>query len=271
MMETPLPDNWQDLLAGYVLGNLTEGEEEAFAQLLSQHPELEAEVLQLQETMVLLPQALPQQEPPVALKQKIRVGLQAVTAPQTLITSLSRADGSLRRGQNRWVWLGGIGAIAVLASILLDNFSLRQRLQVAQTNLQESQQKLGKTQEVLSTLQQPDLQVFVFEGIGEAKQASASLMMVPAQRQITIVPHNLPALTEQQVFRLWAVSEKAKTPVYCGEFTNKADRMPAANWSIPDQICISNVTKMLITRDRAADPPLPRGTLLLQSKSLTDS
>lgn len=271
MMETPLPDNWQDLLAGYVLGNLTEGEEEAFAQLLSQHPELEAEVFQLQETMALLPQALPKQEPPAALKQKIRVGMQAITDPQTLTPPISRADGNLHRGQNLWILLGGLGAIAVLAGILLDNFSLRQRLQVAQNTLQESQQKLDRTQVVLSTLQQPDLQVFVFEGIGEAKQASASLMLVPGQRQVTIVSHNLPALTEQQVYRLWAVSEKAKTPVYCGEFTNKADRTPAANWSIPDQICISNVTKMLITRDRAADPPLPRGTLLLQSKSLTDS
>jgi anti-sigma-K factor RskA len=271
MMETPLPDNWQDLLAGYVLGNLTESEEETFVQLLSQHPELEVEVFQLQETMALLPQVLPKQEPPAALKQKIRIGMQAIADPQSPITSASRADGTLRHGQNRWVLLGGIGAIVVLAGILLDNFSLRQRLQVAQNTLQESQQNLDRTQVVLSTLQQPDLQVFVFEGIGEAKQASASLMLVPGQRQVTIVSHNLPALTEQQVYRLWAVSEKVKTPVYCGEFTNKADRTPAANWSIPDQVCISNVTKMLITRDRAADPPLPRGTLLLQSKSLTDS
>lgn len=267
MMETPLPDNWQDLLAGYVLGNLTEGEEETFAQLLVQHPELEAELFHLQETMALLPHALPQQEPPASLKQKILVGMQPATAE----TPSPRKEANPRRSQNRWFLLSGIGAIAVLVSVLLDNLSLRQRLQIAQNDLQESQQKLGKTQEVVSTLQQPDLQVFVFEGVGEAKQASASLMVVPRQRQVTIVSHNLPTLTAQQVYRLWAVSEKAKTPVYCGEFTNKADRTPATNWSIPDQICISNVTKMLITRDRAADPPLPRGTLLLQSKALTDS
>jgi anti-sigma-K factor RskA len=270
MMQTPLPDNWQDLLAGYVLGNLTEGEEEAFVQLLSQYPELAAELNHIQETMTLLPHALPQQAPPPNLKSKILRSAEALTS-DAQPTLNPRPDTSSRRGRNRWFLLGGIGAIAVLAGILLDNVSLRRQLQIAHTNLQENQQQLGKTQSVVATLQQPDLQVFVFEGVGEAKQASASLMVVPGQRQVTIVPHNLPALTHQQVYRLWAVSEKAKTPVYCGEFTNKTDLTPATNWSIPDQICISNVTKMLITRDRAADPPLPRGTLLLQSKALTDS
>jgi anti-sigma-K factor RskA len=270
MMQTPLPDNWQDLLAGYVLGNLTEGEEEAFVQLLSQYPELAAELSHIQKTMALLPHALPQQDPPPTLKQKILRTSQALTSDAQLAPAFN-PETSSRRGQNRWFLLGGLGAIAVLAGILFDNLSLRRQLQIAHTNLQENQQQLGKNQAVLSTLQQPDLQVFVFEGIGEAKQASASLMVVPGQRQVTIVSHNLPALTQQQVYRLWAVSEKAKTPVYCGEFTNKADRTPAANWSIPDQVCISNVTKMLITRDQAADPPLPRGTLLLQSKALTDS
>jgi hypothetical protein len=46
-----LPDNWQELLAGYILGDLDPEEAERVRQLLSMNPDLAVEADRLQEVL----------------------------------------------------------------------------------------------------------------------------------------------------------------------------------------------------------------------------
>lgn len=66
-----LPERLEELMAGYVLGNLTPEEAEEFRQLLTEHPELAEEVHRLQEVLEVLPYALPEVAPPLHLRSAI--------------------------------------------------------------------------------------------------------------------------------------------------------------------------------------------------------
>ncbi|KZL47797.1 hypothetical protein A2T98_21400 [Nodularia spumigena CENA596] len=57
-------DELQELLAGYVLGDLTSEEVAKVKQLLETSPELKVEVNGLQNSLALLPWALPETSPP---------------------------------------------------------------------------------------------------------------------------------------------------------------------------------------------------------------
>lgn len=50
----------EELMAGYVLGNLTPEEAEKLRQLITEHPQLDTEVNRLQELLELMPHALPE-------------------------------------------------------------------------------------------------------------------------------------------------------------------------------------------------------------------
>ncbi|MCU0527645.1 MAG: hypothetical protein MUF72_22835, partial [Elainella sp. Prado103] len=71
MSRAARPDNWQDLIAGYALGDLSLEEAEDLQQTLIDHPELTSEIDRLQEVLALMPYALPEHEPPDRLREAI--------------------------------------------------------------------------------------------------------------------------------------------------------------------------------------------------------
>ena len=71
MTESLLPERLEELIAGYVLGNLSSEEAEELRQLLTEHPKLSAEIHRLQEVLELMPYALPEVNPPQHLRSAI--------------------------------------------------------------------------------------------------------------------------------------------------------------------------------------------------------
>lgn len=77
-MTTPLsPQQIQELVAGYVLGDLTSSEAEMFRRLLVDMPELRLEITSLQETLAMMPYGLDEVEPEVELRAQILSTAQA--------------------------------------------------------------------------------------------------------------------------------------------------------------------------------------------------
>ncbi|MEL7224925.1 MAG: hypothetical protein AAGL17_08660 [Cyanobacteria bacterium J06576_12] len=69
-MTRPANDkDWIDLVAGYALGNLSSEEATSLKQQLNDNPALAEEITAFQETLSLLPYALPLAEPSANLKR----------------------------------------------------------------------------------------------------------------------------------------------------------------------------------------------------------
>lgn len=135
------PERLQELAAGYVLGNLAPEEAEQFQQLLKSNPELAAEVDSLQEVLGLMPYALPEAAPPQSVRLSILETAQA-SAKSTTTTNTKRSP---------WLWSGmAVSAAALLATVIgLDNYRLRQQLQLVNAELVQQQQ-------ITARLQQPN-------------------------------------------------------------------------------------------------------------------
>lgn len=127
----------QELAAGYVLGDLSSEEAEEFHQLLAEYPELATEVDSLQEVREMMAY-LPEVAPPAQLRTKVLAATE--TAEKSKIKKLKI---SVFRRNNL------ITGIAALFAIVfsLNNYYLRQQLNIAQTQLTQQKEVIAKLQE----------------------------------------------------------------------------------------------------------------------------
>lgn len=189
MAEPLSSDQIQELMAGYVLGNLSSEEAEMLRQQFTAHPELIGEVQQLQEVLSIMPYALPEEMPSESLREKI------------LATAI--ADPSSSPPRNRWnrsaiAW-GSIAASLLLAlGIGLDNLRLRQ--QMTSLKAQVAQQR-----DLISMLQAPNAQLVALKGMDPMTNASGRAIMIPGQPEAILVLQNLPSLPNEKYYCLWAI------------------------------------------------------------------
>ncbi|MBD2461120.1 anti-sigma factor [Oscillatoria sp. FACHB-1407] len=238
MTHSALPDNWEELMADYVLGNLTPPEAEQFKQLIDTHPEVAAEVTQLQEVLHLIPYAIAQQ-PPAHLRDRLLSQAQAPNETSRLTRS--------RRSPVRWIGMVSTAA-AVLVAVLLgaDNYRLRQ--------------ELADTRQVTQALKQPDTFIETLTG---DDNAAGRVIVDSNQQHLVIVVQNLPALPPGQTYRLWAIADQ--TVNFWGQFETDANGTAIANLTIPaPQSNLSNI-ELRITVESVAAPPTPQGPVVLQS------
>jgi anti-sigma-K factor RskA len=255
MTHSSIPENWQELMAGYALGDLSSEEAESLQRLLSENPELASEVDQFQEVLALMPYGLPDEpEPPSRLRDAI---LSQAEADSIGISQISRSPRFASRGGS-WKKLGGAIAALVLAALAINNYQLRQATQQNQITIGRLQQEAETKEALLAALRQPNAEVYALDG---TEKTSGSLVFVPEQNRVTLVT-DLPQLPTGKIYRLWAMPENASQPTYCGEF----DAAAIASWSLPETACGQNGDRMLITAELAADPPIPKGELVMKSK-----
>ncbi|MGK7928402.1 MAG: hypothetical protein AB4290_24700 [Spirulina sp.] len=104
------PSRLEELMAGFVMGNLSPEEAEEFQHLLARDPRLIHESHLLQEILECLPYGLPEEEPPPQLRDRILAGAR-----------------NPRRSLPFKTFAGAIAAVLVLA-LGIDNYRLRQSL-----------------------------------------------------------------------------------------------------------------------------------------------
>jgi anti-sigma-K factor RskA len=198
---------WEELVAGYVLEDLSLEEKQAFDRLLQERPELvAAEIRRLKETLALTPYALPETLPSPKLRDQLLVAAQRQAQVIDLSTVPSRRSGA-------WIaWAGS--AAAVIALVFgVDSYRLRQELQATQAQL--AQQK-----SIVSMIQQANTRLVTFKASAPKSQASGNLVITSSEKEAVLVLKNLATLPKEQVYRLWAVIDGKKFP--CGQFTPDA-------------------------------------------------
>lgn len=274
----PHPD-WQDLLAGYALGNLSPEEQTTLQNLLAEQPELKAELLAYEETMALVPYGLEPQSPHPDLELSILAAAQnsrrpQVQPPRNPQSHTQRTPSNQRRP---WYPIAMAAAGLLMAVGSMDNYRLRQQrtnlaqeLAATQTERQtlanaltelETQQAQANFEQVVEILRQPDALVYSLQGTGAAETSSGSLLTLPGHSEVQLVSHNLPVLPEGQVYRLWSVVTETSNPMFCGEFNNTD--VGNVQWTVPDASCNATPVKVIITVDAVIDPPVPKGPAVL--------
>jgi Anti-sigma-K factor rskA len=208
-MSQPRSEAEKELIAGYVLGDLSAKESQQFEQLLQQQPDLRAEVNAMQTSLRLMPHALPKVAPPPQLLNKVLAANAKVLAAN--IDPLPSASlPSKVEVQRSRPWSTLIAGIALLAALLLgaDNFWLRRQLSIAQRTNPEP---------VASILQKPNSRLIALKGEGNSS-AAGTLLFTPGQWQEVIISlGNLPPLPPEQIYRMWLTLQNGET-LLCGEF-----------------------------------------------------
>lgn len=255
-MTTPdLPENWQELVAAYALGDLEPQEESLVNQWLETYPAVHDELVILTQTLAELPFSLPLETPPAALRDRLMATVNAAPvstadAETAVPTFTPVARPPLWRRLSFWLGTGWALTAIALAAIAQENYRLRQAQR--------------ETEAIVASFTQPTNRLYTLQGTENQPQASGRLVIDPNQGEALITTRDLPPLPADQAYRLWALADS--TPVFCGQFNPSPDA-PAQQWSLPDSACDSDSVQMLITAESASAPPTPAGPLVLQSQS----
>lgn len=224
--------NLEEILAGYVLGDLDEQELLWLNKQLAANPQLKKQVSQLESTLNLIPYGLPDHVPDRDLRSQILIQAQSQPA------------------HPKHGWSRILSTVATASALLLgiNNFSLRQQITLTEARLQQQQ-------ELISLLRQPNNRLVALKANDDAVTTSGSLFISPASNTAVLTLKNLDNLPGKQVYRLWAVSQDRK--IGCSDFIPNAKGEVYLNLSSGD--VLFNASSISITIEPKPDTAQPLG------------
>jgi anti-sigma-K factor RskA len=208
------------VIEAYLLGNLSQAEQEAFENHLSAYPELKKELHLAETTLEKLVMA-GARAPRVSLKEQIRQKALARQPEGSVVP--------LRNPVRYWQWAAAASvAFALLTSLLaytyrqrwvetrasLDNL-IAQNQQIAQ-NYNVVNERLTKIQNDFAIIENSAFQKVVMKGTEQAPAALASVYWNPATEEVYLSIQQLKSLAAENQFQLWAVVDGK--PVDAGVF-----------------------------------------------------
>ncbi|WP_055076055.1 anti-sigma factor domain-containing protein [Pseudanabaena sp. 'Roaring Creek'] len=262
------PHHWEELLAGYVLGDLEPEEVTEMHDLIAEYPELISEIDGLQEALALLPLGLSESTPASSLRDRIAAMAIPQAEPLTLedshienlleensiITGIKRSP----RQRNLWqlaaIGLGSITAIALVA-MGFDNYQMRQQIATHQIELQ-------KYRQAIAMLQSADNRMISLKGMGAIPTASGSVTIAPNEKAAMISIQNLMPIPQENSYRLWAIVDGKK--VDCAQF--RPDEQGKVFVKVPLDNALKQSTTVIITIEPNKDMPEPTGAMVMKGE-----
>jgi hypothetical protein len=254
------PEHIKNLAAGFVVNDLTPEEAQEFRLLLDEHPELIAEVDDLQEVMRQVLDGFTEVEAPAHLLPKI---LQQAENSTTQATVVKQMPLRLRRIA---------GSIAALFVVLLgvDYYRLRQNLSIVTAENQRLHKDFAQAQAVKSLLQNSQTRLFTFESVSSTSNSSGSIVINPEQQKAVMVFQNLPAPPPGHVYFLWTIVKNEKLP--CGEV--KPYSWGNASLELPftpqmyQEFSHPQFSGLIVTLETNPNVSRPTGTVVMQSSQI---
>ncbi len=191
----------KELLASYVLGDLTSEEVAKVKKLLATNPELKEEVESLKQILALFPLSLPEVDLPEDLGDRI---LQAASEHRKNLLWLK-----IKKKKRPFTILVGTLAMGAITILGLFNYRLQQKLAT-------TQEKLSDYETTIAILRQPSNRLLSLQGTELSPRASGSLMVNPNSATIILTLENLTTLSQDKIYRIWGIQNEQK--IYCGEF-----------------------------------------------------
>ncbi|MEG4013171.1 MULTISPECIES: anti-sigma factor [unclassified Microcoleus] len=207
MTEPLFPDRSEELMAGYVLGNLSSSEAEELRRVMKENPELATEVASLQEVLEVIPYALPDIAPPPhiysAILEAASAASIAVPNPHVSGSPNSLPQKKLKHSPLQWSRvLGSIAALLALA-VGVENYRLRQEITTLEAQVM-------RQKDVIAMLQQPNTRLVSLKGMADASAASGNIVITPGEPKAVLILRNLPVLPKGQFYQLWSVNNNNK-------------------------------------------------------------
>jgi hypothetical protein len=244
MSDTALPNPSEfspELLAGYVLGDLTKAEIAIVEVYLAAHPEQQAEVASLMLPLDLLSLTLPADNPPASLRSQL---LQSAAAEQRVIISPSAESPQFKSSQTLKSILLGFGLL-LIAGLGWNNYRLSHELATIKQDLQiakiAQQQKSSEYQSVVSLLPQPNNRYFSLKNM-QGKGGVGSLVMVPNKSIALLALQKVEPLPPGQVYRVWAIigDEEMECAHFAPDLEGKVlMQIPLNSWEKANKITIT--------------------------------
>ena len=250
MTSSRFPENWEELTTDYVFGNLSAQDAKTVEHLLIADPELQNDILRLQEILALLPYSLPQPTPPPALRSTILAAAQTDTV--SVARSTKSAARSIDRRRNRWFATSAVAATLLMTALAVDNYRLRQQLQ---------SHKL--LQSHVQTLQQQSTQIYALKGTGEPAAARGSVFFNVDQQEALVAVQDLPDLPAEQIYRLWALTAAGQV-FFVGQFDTTAGSTMIETLAIAQRPNLP-VSELRITQELISTPLTPKGQAVMTS------
>ena len=270
-MTTPqnkYPHEWEELLAGYVLGDLDPEEVIEMHKIILEHPEIVTKIDHFQETLAMLPLGLSEAHPAKNLRDRIAAQAIPITVENLSTDPLAPSIDSLNvplvtinrspRRRNLWklatISLSSIGAIALIA-LGFDNYQMRQQIA-------SNQIELNKHRETIAMLQGSDNRMISLKGMGAIPTASGSVMIAPTEKTAMISIQNLMPIPQDNSYRLWAIVDGKK--VDCAQF--RPDEQGKVFVKVPLGNALKKTTTLIITIEQNKDMPEPTGEMVMKGE-----
>jgi len=187
----PGRERFDDLKEAYALGALSEQERREFEAYLGEHPELHAEVDDLESIANLLALAPQEHEPSPELRRDL---LRRLSSSPGATPS---ADHSPRRaGLRRLFGPGGLAAAAALALVTIGMLAWNASLQ------EENQTLQGELE---------GQQTYALEGTGAAQEVRGEVVRLGDERAV-LVAEELPSPPEGETYQAWIMREDVPEP-----------------------------------------------------------
>jgi hypothetical protein len=250
---SPIPASasasWSELMAGYVLGDLTPAEIDRVEAYLHDHPESQAEITCLMLPLDLLPLTLPADGPPASLRSQI---LQAATtepaADFSAMMPVSQMSQVRRKSMPLWKPIAMGLELLAIGWLGWYNYHVSQELAAVKQDLQTAQiakRKLALTtnpdRSLISLLQQPNNRFVQLKNM-PGQTGAGSLILVPNKSVAVLSLQNIAPLPSGQVYRTWAIMGE--------EEMNCADFLPDKNGKVFVKIPLDRfkkATKVMVT------------------------
>ncbi|MCY7368391.1 MAG: anti-sigma factor [Chamaesiphon sp.] len=233
------PELNPELLAGYVLGDLTPAEIKIVEAYLIAHPEQQAEIHSLMLPLDLLSLTLPADNPPPSLRTQILQSAAEQALISQPVTPLKVKSGRIWRSI-----FAGLG-LTLMAGLGWHNYQLSHELAKVKQDLKTAKitqnQEDTKYQSVVSLLPQPNNRYFSLKNM-QGKGGMGSLVMVPNKSVAVLVLQNVAPLPPGQVYRMWAITGDEE--MECADFAPDPEgrvlkQIPIKSWAAAKKITIT--------------------------------
>lgn len=248
-----------ELMAGYVLGNLSSEEAEELQSFFDSQPEQVKELEKLQETLELMVYALPAHEPSQNLWNAIAesTGANSIHAPIELKTTDIQPQSTIKSFSLGWKKIGSQVTIAMI-SILA--FSLGWSNYILRENLVTANAEIAHQKDIVAMLQNPATHLVSLKGMDMAAKASGRIIMTPGEPQSVLILQRLPILPQNQYYQLWSIVNGKK--VASGQFNTNQDGSVLVKVPTPSA---QEVTGLVITLEKVSDPKTIPGLMVMTS------